>query len=173
MTDEQIGEIYALAREAFLGGQRDFEVHAFPFRMTAQNLAKHHNDPNLPFWQMLKVGYDHFEVTHRVPDVKVCDHTYVFDAVSDGGAFDPDAACPPYHVASAIQAAVDARERADDLAYQSAVAAMGAAAGQSVAASSVRPLSSYVWTVAYATPAPAPAPLPNPRGAEFAAMFGN
>ncbi len=34
MTDEQIGEIYALAREAFTGGQPSFQLQAYPFRMT-------------------------------------------------------------------------------------------------------------------------------------------
>ena len=34
MTDEQIAEIYALARESFFGGQRAFQIQAFPFRMT-------------------------------------------------------------------------------------------------------------------------------------------
>jgi murein L,D-transpeptidase YafK len=32
MTDEQIGEIFALAREAFTGGQRAFQVQAYPIR---------------------------------------------------------------------------------------------------------------------------------------------
>ena len=40
MTDEQIGEIYALARESFFGGQRSFQVQAYPFRMTATNFAQ-------------------------------------------------------------------------------------------------------------------------------------
>ena len=39
MTDEQIGEIYSLAREAFLGGQRSFQIQAYPFRMTPANMA--------------------------------------------------------------------------------------------------------------------------------------
>ena len=34
MTDEQIAEIYALAREAFFGGQTSFQLQAYPFRMT-------------------------------------------------------------------------------------------------------------------------------------------
>ena len=34
MTDEQIGEIYSLARESFLGGQQSFQLQAYPFRMT-------------------------------------------------------------------------------------------------------------------------------------------
>jgi len=62
MTDEQIVEIYALARESFFGGQRAFQVQAYPFRMTAMNMAKHRNSPHLAFWKMLKNGYDHFEV---------------------------------------------------------------------------------------------------------------
>ena len=40
MTDEQISEIYALGRDAFFGGQKSFQVQAYPFRMTAQNLAR-------------------------------------------------------------------------------------------------------------------------------------
>ena len=41
MTNEGIEEIYALAREAFNGGQKVFWVHAFPFRMTEENMEKH------------------------------------------------------------------------------------------------------------------------------------
>ena len=49
MTDEQVSEIYALARESFFGGQRSFQVQAYPFRMTPANLAKHRDNPNMPF----------------------------------------------------------------------------------------------------------------------------
>ena len=38
MTDALIEEIYALAREAFIGGNQSFQVHAFPFRMTPEKL---------------------------------------------------------------------------------------------------------------------------------------
>src|SRR5690348_6130341 len=69
MTDEQIGEIYSLAREAFLGGQKEFQLQAYPFRMTPANLARHRNNPNLAFWKMIKEGYDHFEVSHLEPKV--------------------------------------------------------------------------------------------------------
>ena len=68
MTDEQISEIYALGRDAFFGGQKSFQVQAYPFRMTPQNLAKHRNSPHLAFWKMLKKGNDHFEVSEsRAP----------------------------------------------------------------------------------------------------------
>ena len=80
MTDDQIGEIYALARESFFGGQRAFQVQAYPFRMTAANFAKHRNNPNIPFWRMLKEGNDHFEVTRQEPKVEVCEKRYVFNA---------------------------------------------------------------------------------------------
>jgi murein L,D-transpeptidase YafK len=80
MTDEQISEIYALARESFAGDQPWFQVQAFPFRMTALSLATHRNNPNMPFWRMLKDGNDHFEVTRLEPKVNVCEYRYVFDA---------------------------------------------------------------------------------------------
>ncbi|MEM8664725.1 MAG: murein L,D-transpeptidase family protein, partial [Pseudomonadota bacterium] len=38
MEDAQIQEIYALAREAFRGGQQAFQIQAFPFRMTPENM---------------------------------------------------------------------------------------------------------------------------------------
>jgi murein L,D-transpeptidase YafK len=40
MTDPQIGEIYAVVRDAFAGGQREVQMQSYPFRMTAENLAK-------------------------------------------------------------------------------------------------------------------------------------
>ena len=80
MTDEQIGEIYSLARESFLGGQPSFQIQAYPFRMTPANLARHRTNPHLAFWKMLKIGNDHFEATHLEPKVDVCDKHYVFDA---------------------------------------------------------------------------------------------
>ena len=61
MTDEQIAGIYTLAREAFFGGQRSFQVQAYPFRMTPLNMARNRNSPHMAFWRMLKQGYDHFE----------------------------------------------------------------------------------------------------------------
>src|SRR5215472_11410891 len=85
ITDEQIAEIYALARESFYGDQRSFQIQAYPFRMTPLNLVKHLGNPNMPFWRMLKEGNDHFEVTHLEPKVDVCEKRYVFDAEPVGG----------------------------------------------------------------------------------------
>lgn len=115
MTDEQISEIFSLARESFAGGQRSFQVQAYPFRMTPKNLARHRTNPNMAFWRNLKEGNDHFLVTRDEPKVNVCDHRYVFDAQAVSGArFDADGACPPYQVAPSVANAVAAKSRADD-----------------------------------------------------------
>src|SRR5208282_3355001 len=84
MTDAQIGEIYAIAREAFNGGERAIQMQSFPFRMTAENLAKHRFDPNIAFWKELKNGSDHFEVAKVETAVVVCGRHYVFGAHADG-----------------------------------------------------------------------------------------
>ena len=78
MTDEAIAEVYALAREAFAGGQRSFQFQSYPFRMTAENLAMHRADPNMPFWKNLKEGSDQFEVTRQEPQWSVQETRYAF-----------------------------------------------------------------------------------------------
>ena len=78
MTHKNVEEIYALVREALLSGQDSVPFHAFPFRMTAANMARHADDPNMPFWEMLKVGHDAFERTARPPRVAACDGRYRF-----------------------------------------------------------------------------------------------
>ena len=114
MTDEDAGEIFALARDAFKGGQRQFQIQAFPFRMTPENFAKHRGDPNMEFWMNLKVGYDHFEVTRQAPTVAVCDKRYVFDADAGGKKFVATAPCPAYTVPAWIASAVAAKQAADN-----------------------------------------------------------
>ena len=49
MTDEQIDDIYAIARDAFRGGQREIQLQSYPFHMTAENLAKYRLDPEHRF----------------------------------------------------------------------------------------------------------------------------
>jgi murein L,D-transpeptidase YafK len=80
ITDEAIAEVYAVAREAFAGGQRGFQFQSYPFRMTPQNLAKHRADPNIAFWRNLKEGADYFEVMKEEPSVSVANMRYHFGA---------------------------------------------------------------------------------------------
>jgi murein L,D-transpeptidase YafK len=122
MTDEQIGEIYALARESFFGGQRSFQVQAYPFHMTPVNMARHRNNPNMPFWKMLKEGNDHFEVMRLEPKVDVCDKRYVFDAEPPANAsparplnFNPTGRCPAYQVPQELAEALAEKQKSDEI----------------------------------------------------------
>ncbi|MEP3431372.1 MAG: murein L,D-transpeptidase family protein [Roseibium sp.] len=120
MTDEQVQDIYALARDSFKGGQRSFQVQAYPFRMTAENMARHRNSEHIEFWNMLKNGYDHFEVTKAPPKIDVCEQKYVFDATTlvEGVPFRASARCPVYEVNPRIEQAVAQKQRLDDEKYQ-------------------------------------------------------
>ncbi len=120
MTDEQVLEIYAFARDAFKGGQKTVQLQAFPFRMTAENMARHGHSENLDFWKMLKVGYDNFEVTKRPPEVNVCEKKYVFNQQSSG-AFNPTGACPAMSTPPALQAALSAYNKTYDVAFEKAM----------------------------------------------------
>ncbi|ACB96485.1 protein of unknown function DUF949 [Beijerinckia indica subsp. indica ATCC 9039] len=114
MTDEQIEEIYAIVREGFAGGQRAIQMQSYPFRMTAENLAKYRLDPNIAFWRQLKEGADHFDLTRQEVIVGVCDRHYIFNALPAGGSFDPTGACPPVHRNAEEAAEVAARTKRDE-----------------------------------------------------------
>jgi murein L,D-transpeptidase YafK len=121
MTNEQIGEIYSLARDSLLG-RPSFQVQAYPFRLTPANLARHRNNPNLAFWQMLKIGNDHFETTQLEPKVDVCDRRYVFDAQPPPNSpnplvFNPAAKCPAFVVNPKIARRALEKQRTDELEY--------------------------------------------------------
>jgi len=79
MTDDQIKEIYALARESFAGGNRNFQLQMFPFRMNQQNMAANAASPHAAFWTNLKEGADLFETNRMPPAWDVCEKRYVFN----------------------------------------------------------------------------------------------
>ena len=122
MTDPQIEEIYAFGRDAFRGGQKEIQIEAFPFRMTAANMARYRNDPNYNFWKMLKVGYDNFEITKVPPKVDVCEKRYVFNQVAaDGQAFSPAGACPTTTQPDALKVAYTEYQSKYDAAFNAAL----------------------------------------------------
>jgi murein L,D-transpeptidase YafK len=121
MTDEQISEIYSLARDS-LSRRPSFQVQAYPFRLTPENLARHRNSPNLAFWKMLKIGNDHFETTQLEPKVDVCNRRYVFDAQPPPNSphplvFNPTEKCPPFVVNPEIARRALEKKRTDELEY--------------------------------------------------------
>ena len=99
MTDALMEEIYALVREAFIGGQDVVHVHAFPFRMTPANMTRHAKSEWRGFWRTLKEGHDYFELTRQVPTVAVCNRRYVVNVRMSGidpARLKPEAACPAF-----------------------------------------------------------------------------
>ena len=122
MTDTQIEEIYAIMRESFAGGQHAVQMQSFPFRMTAENLARHRLDPNIGFWRELKKGADEFEVTKMQTPVGVCNRHYVFAKPKNGASFDAESACPPLDLDKEVLRAVADKEARDESEVQSLVA---------------------------------------------------
>src|SRR5271157_668744 len=113
MTDEQVADIYAIARDSFRGGQREIQLQSYPFRMTAENLAKFRLDPNIDFWRDLKNGSDHFEVTKQEPPVIVCGKRYVFGAAASGEV-SATAPCPALKRDQDVEALVAEKATKDD-----------------------------------------------------------
>lgn len=122
MTDAQVQEIYAFARDAFKGGQDSIQLQAFPFRMTAANMARYKDDPNYAFWKNLKEGYDHFEITKVPPKVDVCEKKYVFNNTTDPNApIAATATCPPMQQPETLKMAYQSYQTNYEAAFSSMV----------------------------------------------------
>lgn len=91
LTDDNISEVFAFARDAFAGGQQEIILEALPFRMTPEKMALYSKHKDFAFWQMLKEGYDYFELTRTPAKVGFCEKKYVFNLP---GADNINAACP-------------------------------------------------------------------------------
>ncbi len=132
MTDDAIAEIYALARETFRGGNPSFLLQVFPFRMTVDNLAKHADNPSLPFWKNIKEGYDRFEMTRMPPTWDVCEKKYVF-GLPVVSSLDPKASCPS-SVKSAQSPELKSKLLADEAALDARIAKANAEAEAAIRA---------------------------------------
>lgn len=79
MTDPVIEVIYLLVESALRGKRQDeVSVHCFPFRPTAERLARAADSEWHAFWTNLKEGYDLFEDTRVPPLVGAGPNGYVF-----------------------------------------------------------------------------------------------
>ena len=100
MTDALMEEIYALAREAFIGGQDSYPRPRLPVPHDGSQPGAARQEPvACRFWQTLKEGYDYFELTRQVPTVAVCNRRYVVNvshAGDDAVRLDPEGACPVF-----------------------------------------------------------------------------
>jgi hypothetical protein len=74
----------------------------------------------MPFWKMIKQGYDHFEVTRQEPKVEFCENKYVFDPAQPPNssrplAFNASAKCPVYVIPDEIADAVREKQHQDEI----------------------------------------------------------
>lgn len=75
MGDEAIEEIYTLMEAALRGGQKNIDVHVFPFRFDNTKLAWQRSEWQ-PFWSDLKSGFDVFNQTRKPPIITVNNKRY-------------------------------------------------------------------------------------------------
>jgi len=92
ITDEKVDEVYAMVEAALLAGQKAIDVHAFPFRLTEQAMAREAGNPWSGYWRNLKQGYDLFEAHAAPPAVAACQGEYRFGADAGGSGCKPIAA---------------------------------------------------------------------------------
>jgi murein L,D-transpeptidase YafK len=80
VTDASVDDIYRLVEAALRGGQKAVNVHIYPFRMTAANMARHGSSRWAGFWRDLKMGHDYFEARREVPEISVSKGKYRLEA---------------------------------------------------------------------------------------------
>jgi murein L,D-transpeptidase YafK len=102
MTDDNVQEIFAFARDSFAGEQKEIMLQALPFRMTAEKMALYSKHKDFMFWNMLKQGYDYFEITKTPPRMDFCENKYVFNVTrQENRPFTIKDQCPPQEPLSA------------------------------------------------------------------------
>lgn len=89
MTNAVMDEIWSLVTAALNNGQSRFQVQAFPFRMTDDNLKARENNQWSDFWADLKRGHDLFEKTRTPPKIAVCNKRYTFAEGASGSKSAP------------------------------------------------------------------------------------
>ncbi len=77
MTDAGIEEIYLLVEQSLAQNALPVPVHIFPFRMTADNMNRHADQPWQRFWRSIYKGYSAFERDHVPPQILVENGRYV------------------------------------------------------------------------------------------------
>lgn len=111
MTNAVNKELHKLTVRALDTGQAYVHIHAFPFRMTAENLAHFDKHKWHGFWRNLKEGYDLFERSRRPPRISVCNGRYAFAETGelDGAHPGPIAVCPNTQTILSDLRAINAR----------------------------------------------------------------
>lgn len=74
--NENIEEVYYFINQAIANGQRNIDIHIFPFKMTEENLRIHRLSSDYDFWLQLKPGYDYFEENQLPPFIYISNKRY-------------------------------------------------------------------------------------------------
>ena len=80
IEDRPMQDLFATVRDSLKAGQREIQLHIFPFKMNSWNMAAHVNNPNYNFWLQLKRGYDLFTWDRQDLDIVVANGRYVYVA---------------------------------------------------------------------------------------------
>lgn len=75
MGDAAIEEIYTLMEAALRNGQRDIDVHIFPFRYDSTKIVWRNSEWQ-SFWNDLKPGFDAFNANNKPPSISVINRRY-------------------------------------------------------------------------------------------------
>jgi len=82
IRDTPIEQLYVMASDAKAGGQKSIPVHIFPCRMdksycqSVMGFFSIDDEGLKKFWNSLQPGYDFFEQSHLLPDVKISPDGY-------------------------------------------------------------------------------------------------
>jgi len=89
ITDKYIKEVYWLAVQAKSNGHAKIPVHIFPAKLDDRTMARLKNtfpngDTLINFWKNLKIGYNWFERSQKLPTISINrDGTYQFSDSSE------------------------------------------------------------------------------------------
>ncbi len=89
ITDEYIKEVYWLAVQAKSNGHAKIPVHIFPTKLDDHTMTRlkstfPNNDTLINFWKNLKIGYNWFEQSQKLPTISINrDGTYQFSDSSE------------------------------------------------------------------------------------------
>ena len=75
MGDAAIEEIYTLMDAALHSGQKNIDVHVFPFRFDSTKIDWQNSEWQA-FWSDLKLGFDAFNQTKKLPTITVVNKRY-------------------------------------------------------------------------------------------------
>ncbi len=79
IEDAPAQELFTVVRDAFKAGQKEIQLHIYPFKLSNINLYNYKTNKNLDFWLQLRSGYDIFNKDKKDLSIKVVNKRYVIN----------------------------------------------------------------------------------------------